>query len=119
MTKINLNEKLAAFDERWSPRIIAAVQGMHVKLAKLEGEFPWHSHDEEDELFLVLRGTLRLEFRDGQEELGPGELLVVPRGIEHRPVAKEEVHVLLVEPATTLNTGNVRNEQTIEAPHWI
>ena len=112
--RIDLAEKLARFDERWSPRIVAELNGQHVKLAKLEGEFVWHSHAEEDELFLVLKGTLTIELRDGAVVLGPGQMAVVPRGIEHRPVADGEVHVRLFEPAGTVNTGDVRNERTVE-----
>jgi mannose-6-phosphate isomerase-like protein (cupin superfamily) len=117
--RIDLAEKLASFDERWSPRIVAALNGQHVKLAKLEGEFVWHSHAAEDELFLVLNGRLTIELRDGALVLGPGQMAVVPRGMEHRPVADGEVHVLLFEPAGTLNTGTVRNERTVEEPGWI
>ena len=113
MEKINIAEKLSRFDERWSPKIVAELNGQHVKLAKLEGPFVWHHHEEEDELFLVVRGRLRMELRDRSIELEPGEMLVVPRGVEHRPVADEEVHVLLFEPASTLNTGNVRSERTV------
>lgn len=119
LERIDLAEKLSRIDERWSPRIVAELNGQHVKLVKLEGEFVWHSHAEEDELFLVLSGQLRIELRDGAEVLGPGQMVVVPRGIEHRPVAEGEVHVLLFEPAGTLNTGNVRNERTVEAPERI
>jgi mannose-6-phosphate isomerase-like protein (cupin superfamily) len=117
--RIDLREKLALFDARWSPRVVAELNGQHVKLVKLEGEFVWHSHAEEDELFLVLEGTLRMELRDGTIELAPGQMLVVPRGIEHRPVAEGETHVLLFEPAGTLNTGDVRNERTVEEPERI
>lgn len=119
MRKVNLRDKLALFDERWSPRIVGQVNDVQVKVAKLEGAFPWHTHDEEDELFLVLEGRLTLELRDRAVVLEAGEFLVVPRGVEHRPVAEEEVHVVLIEPATTLNTGNVRNERTVAAPEWI
>ena len=120
MQKINLAEQLGRFTERWSPRIIAELNGQHVKLVKLEGEFVWHHHDDEDELFLVLEGHLDIHL-EGGEVLGldPGELCVVPRGIEHKPVASGEVHVLLFEPAGTLNTGNVRNERTVESPARI
>lgn len=117
--KIDLRQKLSLFDERWSPHVVAALNGQEVKLVKLEGEFVWHSHAEEDELFLVLEGTLRMELRDRIIELEPGQLLVVPRGVEHRPVAEGEVHVLLFEPAGTLNTGDVRNERTVEEPKRI
>ena len=116
LERIDLAEKLAGFDERWSPRIVAELNGQHVKLVKLEGEFIWHSHAEEDELFLVLEGQLTIELRDGAVVLGPGQMAVVPRGVEHRPVADGEVHVLLFEPAGTLNTGDVRNERTVEEP---
>ena len=114
MRKINLDEKFAAFDDHWSPKIIGELNGQQVKLAKFQGPFVWHHHENEDELFLVHRGHFRLELRDRVLELGPGELVIVPRGIEHRPVADEEVEVLLFEPATTLNTGNVRNERTLD-----
>jgi mannose-6-phosphate isomerase-like protein (cupin superfamily) len=114
MRKINLEEKFAAFDDHWSPKIIGELNGQQVKLAKFQGPFVWHHHENEDELFLVHRGHFRLELRDRVLELGPGELVIVPRGVEHRPVADEEVEVLLFEPATTLNTGNVRNERTLD-----
>lgn len=114
MNKINLTDKLAQFDEHWAPRIVAELNGQYVKLAKLQGEFVWHRHDTEDELFLVLHGRLRMQFRDHEVVLDPGECIVVPRGVEHRPVADEEVHVLLFEPASTVNTGNVRSTRTRE-----
>lgn len=114
MQKVNLKEKLALFSDYWNPRIVGELNGQHVKLAKLQGEFTWHKHSEEDELFLVLKGRLRLEFRDRHVWLDEGEFLIVPRGVEHRPVAEQEVHVLLFEPASTLNTGNVKNAQTVE-----
>jgi mannose-6-phosphate isomerase-like protein (cupin superfamily) len=119
LDKVNLQEKLARFSEAWSPRIVAELNGQHVKLVKLRGEFVWHHHADEDELFLVLAGKLTLQFRDRTVELLPGELLVVPRGVEHRPVAEEEVHVLLFEPASTLNTGNVSSERTVAAPERL
>lgn len=112
---VNLREKLAAFGEHWQPRIVGELNGQHVKVAKLLGEFVWHHHENEDELFLVLYGTLAIELRDRTLTIAQGELCVVPRGVEHRPVAKEEVHVLLFEPASTLNTGNVVNERTYVA----
>jgi len=118
MKKIGLEEKLGRFDEHWSPRIVAELNGQHVKLAKIRGEFVWHHHDGEDELFLVLEGRLRMQFRDREEILEKGEMIVVPRGVEHRPVADEEVHLLLFEPASTRNTGNLVNERTVEA-EWI
>jgi mannose-6-phosphate isomerase-like protein (cupin superfamily) len=114
MDRIDLAEKLARIPDHWNPRIVAELNGQHVKLVKLLGPFTWHHHAEEDELFLVLHGHLRMEFRDRAVELDPGQLIVVPRGVEHRPVADEEVHVLLFEPATTVNTGNVREERTRE-----
>ena len=112
MQVINLAAKLAQFTDPWNPRIVAELNGQHVKLARLQGEFVWHHHEAEDELFLVLRGTLRMQFRDREVAIKPGECIVVPRGVEHRPVADDEVHVLLFEPASTLNTGNVRSERT-------
>ncbi len=110
--KVNIKEKFALFDERWSPKIVGELNGQHVKLVKLHGEFVWHHHEQEDELFLVLAGRLRMDFRDRRVWVEEGEFIIVPRGVEHRPVAEEEVHVMLFEPATTLNTGNVRNELT-------
>ncbi|HSJ27932.1 MAG TPA: cupin domain-containing protein [Acidimicrobiia bacterium] len=119
MDKINLAAKLATFTEHWSPKIVGQVNDVHVKVAKLKGEFAWHHHETEDELFLVVKGRLRLEFRDRHVWLDEGEFLVVPRGVEHRPVAEEEVHLVLIEPAGTLNTGNVRNARTVDEPEWI
>ena len=113
-TKINLRDKLACFDETWSPRVIGELNGQHVKLAKLQGEYFWHRHEHEDELFMVIRGQLRLELRDGVVDLSPGDVFIVPRGVEHKPVAEELTEVLLFEPATTRNTGDVINERTIE-----
>ncbi|AKQ45495.1 hypothetical protein TH63_07305 [Rufibacter radiotolerans] len=106
MQKVNLSQKLSLFTDHWNPRIVGELNGQHVKLAKLKGEFVWHHHELEDELFLVLEGTLKMEFRDKTVVLQEGEFLVVPRGVEHRPVAEEEVSILLFEPASTLNTGN-------------
>jgi mannose-6-phosphate isomerase-like protein (cupin superfamily) len=111
--KVNVEEKLALFDERWKPKIVGELNGQYVKLVKFLGEFVWHHHDEEDELFLVVRGRFRMEFRDRSVWIEEGEFIVVPRGVEHRPVAEEEAHVLLFEPASTLNTGNIRNERTV------
>jgi mannose-6-phosphate isomerase-like protein (cupin superfamily) len=118
MQRINLSEKLALFSDRWSPKVIGSVNNSHVKLAKLEGEFVWHSHEAEDELFLVLKGKLRMQFRDREIVVEPGELIVVPRGIEHRPVADDEVHVLLFEPKSTVNTGTAGGERTRDV-EWI
>lgn len=114
LRKLNLEEAFGTFDDRWRPRIAGQVNDVHVKLAKLQGEFVWHHHPQEDELFLVVRGRLTMKLRDGAIDLGPGELLIVPAGVEHLPVAEEETWVLLVEPRSTLNTGNVRNERTVE-----
>jgi len=116
MDVVNLAEKLSRFTDRWSPKIVGEVNDMHVKLVKLAGEFVWHQHDREDELFLVVAGRLRMQLRDGDREVGPGEFIVVPKGTEHCPLAlTDEVHVLLLEPKTTLNTGNVVNERTVSA----
>ncbi len=114
MTRINLAEKLAGFSEHWSPKVIGQVNDTDIKVVKLQGEFVWHHHEAEDELFLVVKGRLLMQFRDREEWVEEGELIIVPRGVEHRPVAPEEVHVMLVEPAGTLNTGNLRNERTVE-----
>ena len=119
MEKVNLAQKLSTFDELWSPKVVADLNGQQVKLVKVKGEFVWHHHDDEDELFLILSGRLKMELRDGDIWLEKGEFLVVPRGVDHRPVAEEEVHLLLFEPASTLNTGNVRNERTVEQPARI
>ncbi len=112
--KVSLRDKFASFDDRWSPKVVGELNGQQVKVVKLHGPFIWHHHDDEDELFLVHRGRLRMEFRDRVVDVMPGEFLIVPRGVEHRPVAEEEVEVVLFEPAGTLNTGNVRNERTVE-----
>lgn len=116
MEKVSLAEKFAAFADHWSPKIVAELNGQHVKVVKFVGEFVWHHHDVEDEMFLVHRGRFRMEFRDRTVELGPGDFIVIPRGVDHRPVADEEVEVVLFEPAGTLNTGNVVGERTVAAP---
>jgi len=113
MQKINLLQKFNLVTEYWSPKIVGELNDSYVKVVKLKGEFIWHHHEQEDELFLVVKGTLRIQFRDRDVLLQEGEFLVVPKGVEHLPVAEEEVHVLLLEPKSTLNTGNVRNERTI------
>jgi mannose-6-phosphate isomerase-like protein (cupin superfamily) len=113
---VRLSEKFARFTEHWSPKVVGELNGQQVKLVKFRGAFTWHHHEHEDELFLVHRGTFRMEFRDGTVELSAGDFLVVPRGVEHRPVADEEVEVLLFEPASTLNTGNVRDARTVDVP---
>ena len=119
MQKVRLAEKLALFHEHFSPKIVGELNGQHVKLVKFQGDFMWHHHDQEDELFLVLHGSFRMDYRDetGAErsiDLKEGEFLIVPHGVEHRPRAAREVHILLFEPAGTLNTGNVRSEQTVD-----
>lgn len=108
-TKVNLAAKLAQISEHWRPKVVAALNGQEVKLVKFQGTFPWHHHEAEDELFLALEGRFRIEFRDGAVPLEPGEFLVVPRGVEHRPVAESEVSVLLFEPVETRNTGNIED----------
>ncbi|HSD85304.1 MAG TPA: cupin domain-containing protein [Anaerolineae bacterium] len=113
MEKVNLAQKFDLFDECWSPRIADELNDSYVKLAKLKGEFVWHHHDNEDELFLVVKGHLTIRLREGNIELDPGEFVIIPRGMEHLPVATEEVHVLLLEPKSTLNTGNVQSERTV------
>lgn len=117
--KVNLAEKLQQFTEHWSPRIVGELNGQHVKLAKLEGEFVWHHHEQEDEFFLVLHGHLSIHLRDRIVELDEGEFFIVPRGVEHKPVTETETHVLLLEPTSTLNTGNVRNDRTVDAPRRL
>lgn len=112
MEKVNLAEKLSFFSDYYNPRIVGELNNQHVKLAKLKGEFIWHKHDEEDELFLVIKGILTMEYRDRTININEGEFIIVPRGVEHKPVANEEVHILLFEPASTLNTGNMENEKT-------
>jgi mannose-6-phosphate isomerase-like protein (cupin superfamily) len=111
--KVNIAEKLSLFDEHWSPKIVGELNGQHVKLVKLSGEFVWHHHDDEDEMFLVVDGRFRMEFRDREVWIERGEFIVVPCGVEHRPVAEEEASVMLFEPASTLNTGNVTGEMTV------
>lgn len=115
MDKVNLAQKLASFSEQWQPRIVGELNGQHVKLAKIQGEFIWHHHENEDELFLVVHGSIILQLREGDIHLAEGEMFIVPRGVEHRPIAADEAHILMFEPAGTLNTGNVRNERTYEA----
>lgn len=114
MDKVNIAEKLSLFTEHWSPKILGELNESYVKIAKLKGEFLWHTHDTEDEMFYVLKGILTIKFRDKDVFLNAGEFLIIPKGIEHMPVAEEEVHVMLIEAKTTLNTGNVRNERTVE-----
>jgi mannose-6-phosphate isomerase-like protein (cupin superfamily) len=112
MEKVNIAEKLSRFSDHWNPRIIGELNGQQVKAAKLKGEFFFHQHEHEDEMFLIVKGTLKMEFKDHVEIIKPGEFIIVPKGVEHKPVADEEVELLLFEPASTLNTGNVENERT-------
>lgn len=112
MNKINLQEKFSLFAEYWSPKIVGELNGQHVKLAKFKGEFIWHKHDDEDELFYVVDGSFKMEFRDKTIEVNKGEFIIVPKGIEHKPVAAEEVCIMLFEPATTLNTGDKQDALT-------
>ena len=114
MDKINLSRKFNVFSDYWSPKIIGELNDSHIKLAKLKGEFDWHHHESEDELFMVIKGQLTIRFRDKDVVLDEGELIVIPKGIDHLPVAAEEVHVMLIEPKGTLNTGNVVTEKTKE-----
>ncbi len=111
MEKVNLSEKLALVNEHWSPKIVGELNGQEVKIAKFQGEFPWHHHENEDEMFMALKGSFRIEFRDKTVELNECEFIVIPRGIEHRPVAEKEVEVLLFEPANLKNTGNVEDKE--------
>jgi mannose-6-phosphate isomerase-like protein (cupin superfamily) len=113
MEKINLAEKLAQVSDYWNPKIVGEVNDFHVKIVKFQGEFLWHHHENEDEMFLVVKGTMRMRFRDRDVMVREGEFIIVPRGVEHMPVAEGEVHVVLFEPKSTLNTGNVRNERTV------
>jgi mannose-6-phosphate isomerase-like protein (cupin superfamily) len=113
MEAVNLNDKLSKVNEYWSPKIIGELNDSYVKVVKFTGEFVWHHHDHEDELFFVVKGRLRMRFRDRDVDVSPGEFIIVPKGVEHLPVADEEVHVVLFEPKTTLNTGNVQNERTL------
>jgi mannose-6-phosphate isomerase-like protein (cupin superfamily) len=110
--KVNINQKLGLFSEHWSPKIVGELNGQHVKVVKLMGEFIWHHHDQEDEMFLVIKGVMKMEFRDKTIEVGKGEFIIVPKKVEHRPVAENEVEILLFEPASTLNTGNVLSDRT-------
>lgn len=115
---INISQKLDLFNEYWSPRIVGELNDSHVKLVKLKGEFVWHQHENEDELFLVIKGKLLIKLRDRDLWLNEGEFVIIPKGAEHCPVAEEEVHVMLLEPKSTLNTGDQQNERTVEA-QWI
>ena len=116
---INFDEKLGKFSEQWSPRIIAQMNDYHFKIVKVQGEFVWHDHPETDEVFIVLKGRLEIQFRDGRVILREGEMFIVPKGLEHRPVAEQECHILLVEPAGTINTGDIVDERTAANDVWI
>ena len=115
----NIKEKLSMLSEHWSPRIIAQMNDYHFKVAKIQGEFIWHDHPETDEVFVILKGQLEIQFRDGRVRLSENEMFVVPKGVEHKPVAEQECHILLVEPAGTVNTGDVVNERTKPQDVWI
>jgi mannose-6-phosphate isomerase-like protein (cupin superfamily) len=110
--KINIGEKFSCFNDYWNPRIVGELNGQYIKLVKTKGEFTWHKHDDEDELFLVIKGILTMELRNKTIELKPGEFIIIPRGMEHKPVAAEEAHIMLFEPKSTLNTGDKQNEFT-------
>ena len=114
MNAINLLQKFNRFSDQWSPKIIAQLNGQDVKLARIQGEFVWHAHDGQDELFHVIKGNMTMEFRDGKVEVGPGEIIVVPKGVEHSPVAEEEVWILLFEPQDIHHTGGVQDDRTVE-----
>lgn len=114
IVKINLTEKLSKFNDHWNPKIIGELHGLSLKVVKLKGEFVWHHHEKEDELFWVIKGKLIIHFRDQDIELIPGELLIIPHGVEHKPEAPEEVEIVLIEPTKTLNTGNVKSDKTVE-----
>jgi mannose-6-phosphate isomerase-like protein (cupin superfamily) len=117
--KVNIEEKFSQINDYWNPRIAGELNGQHVKLVKANGEFVWHKHDNEDEMFLIIKGDFKMELRDKTINVKPGEFIIIPKGVEHRPVTNGEVHVILFEPASTLNTGNVKNELTKENPETI
>jgi mannose-6-phosphate isomerase-like protein (cupin superfamily) len=114
MDKVNLIQKLGLFSEYWSPKIVGELNESYIKVAKLKGEFVWHHHEKEDEMFLVMKGKLMIRFRDKDIRIAEGEFLIIPKGVEHLPVAEEEVWVMLIEPKSTLNTGNIKNDRTVE-----
>ncbi len=119
MDKINVLQKLSLFNEHWTPKIIGELNGQYVKLAKVKGEMVWHKHDNEDELFLIIKGELKIHLRDELITLNEGEIYIVPKGVEHKPVAEEEVHLMLFEPKETAHTGDVKSEMTVEVQEWI
>lgn len=118
MQKVSIPQKFTLFDDYWSPKIVGELNDSYVKLAKVKGEFVWHHHEAEDELFLVVKGKLLIKLRDGDIWLDEGEFVIIPKGVEHRPVAEEECHLLLLEPKTTVNTGNIQDEHTV-TDEWI
>jgi mannose-6-phosphate isomerase-like protein (cupin superfamily) len=119
LEKVNIAAKLSQFSDHWSPKIVGTLNQQHVKLVKFKGEFTWHQHEQEDELFMVIRGSFEMHLRDQVILLGEGDFMIIPKGTEHKPVAPEEVHVLLFEPDTTLNTGNQKNQFTVENPEQL
>jgi len=119
MNRINLSEKLASFTDRWKPKVVGQLNDYHVKLVKIRGDFVWHSHPDTDELFLVLKGDMVIDFRDGKSDLSSGEMAIVPKGVEHKPYASDECHILLIEPAGTRNTGDAGGERTAENDVWV
>ena len=119
MEKVDIAQKFNLFQEHWSPKIVGELNDSYVKLAKIKGEFVWHHHENEDELFLVVKGRLLIKFRERDVWLNEGEFLIIPKGVEHLPMAKEEVHIMLLEPKSTVNTGNVQNERTVSGEQWI
>lgn len=114
MNKVDLNEKFSSFNEHWQPKVVGELNGQYVKLAKLKGEFIWHQHENEDELFMVIKGKLKIKLKDREIDLDEGQFFIIPRGVEHLPVAEEEVHVMLFEPQSVLNTGDQKNDRTVE-----
>lgn len=114
MKVVNVKEKFDLFTDQWSPKVIGELNGQHVKIAKVQGEFVWHDHAQEDELFYIIKGTLKIEFRDRVETLHPGEMLIIPRGVEHKPIAAEEVWLMLFEPSNTKHTGDVETDLTVK-----
>jgi mannose-6-phosphate isomerase-like protein (cupin superfamily) len=117
--KVNINDKFSQFSDHWHPRIVGELNGQQVKLAKLKGEFIWHSHEQEDEMFLVMKGSFKMELRDKVLDIQQGEFIIIPKGMEHRPVAEEEVHIMLFEPASTLHTGNTESALTRNDQEWL
>lgn len=119
MEKVNIKSKFDLFQDLWNPKIVGALNGQQVKLAKVQGEFIWHDHEHEDELFFIIKGTLKIEFKDKTVELNEGEMLIVPKGVQHKPIAEEEVWLMLFEPAATKHTGKIKSELTVEKSDWI